>query len=153
MAYLDKLFQQAYSMTKASDVADHFIYDPLTYERYAGKHIIIDIYNADSDKLKDLDFIRSTIKQCVIVAKATFLCDLFHPFDGGGVTGVAILAESHISVHTWPEENFAAFDVFMCGSSVPLACVPILQEAFGGTARVQELRRGLLTAKQSACMR
>jgi S-adenosylmethionine decarboxylase len=142
MAHNDFLFQQGYHMTRDGD-ADHFIYDPITAERYAGNHVIIDIFNADVIKLKDLDFIRQTIRRCIIVANATFLCDLFHPFEGGGVTGVAILAESHISVHTWPEEGFAAFDVFMCGSSTPLSCVPVLQEAFGGRVAVREIRRGM----------
>jgi S-adenosylmethionine decarboxylase len=54
-----------------------------------------------------------------------------HPFAAtGGVSGVAVLAESHISIHTWPEHRYAAVDVFMCGKARPHVCIEVLRQAF-----------------------
>ena len=69
--------------------------------------------------------------------------DLHHFTPNGGVSGVAVLAESHISIHTWPECGYAALDVFMCGDARPEASVPVLRAAFAPSqVAVQELRRG-----------
>jgi len=67
-----------------------------------------------------------------------------HQFsESGGISGVAVLAESHISVHTWPERNYAAFDVFMCGSATPLNAPDILDKAFKPSElKVKEILRG-----------
>ena len=111
-------------------------------ERFAGTHLIVDLWQAE--RLDDLDFVRDTLVACVEAAGATLLnIDLHHFTPNGGVSGVAVLAESHISIHTWPECGYAALDVFMCGDARPEASVPVLRAAF--TPRkvaVQELRRG-----------
>jgi S-adenosylmethionine decarboxylase len=67
-----------------------------------------------------------------------------HPFEpNGGISGVAVLAESHISVHTWPELRYAAFDVFMCGAARPERCIEVLLEAFSPRrVAIEELLRG-----------
>ncbi len=96
--------------------------------RFAGTHLIIDLYGAE--RLDDLPFIETVLRDCVDKAKATLLHIHLHPFEPNGVSGVAVLAESHISVHTWPEEGYAAFDVFMCGDATPEVCVEIMREAF-----------------------
>ncbi len=72
------------------------------------------------------------------------LSDHFHHFgEGCGVSGVVVLAESHLSVHTWPENGYAAFDVFVCGTCDPLHAVPVLEAAFAPTrAVVQQHARG-----------
>jgi len=71
--------------------------------------------------------------------------DLHQFSDSGGVSGVAILAESHISIHTWPERDYAALDVFMCGSCNPHNALPILKSAFNAkSATVNETRRGVV---------
>ena len=77
-------------------------------------------------------------------AGATLLHIHLHHFEpNGGVSGVAVLAESHISIHTWPERGYAAIDVFMCGKAKPENCVPVLQEAFAARrADVNEILRG-----------
>ena len=110
--------------------------------RCAGAHLIIDLYHAA--RLDDLELMESTLRQCVEVAGATLLHIHLHPFEpNGGISGVAVLAESHISVHTWPELQYAALDVFMCGSARPERCIEVLLEAF--TPRrvaIQELLRG-----------
>ncbi len=124
----------------AEDRADHFIVK--NGVRCAGAHLIIDLYGAE--RLDDLDHIEATLRRCVDAAGATLLHIHLHHFEpNGGVSGVAVLAESHISIHSWPEVNYAALDVFMCGNASPDACVPVLREAFKPEKiAVSELLRG-----------
>jgi S-adenosylmethionine decarboxylase len=96
--------------------------------RCAGAHLMVDLYGAQ--RLDDIDYIEATLRRCVEAAKATLLHIHLHHFQPSGVSGVAVLAESHISIHTWPEAGYAALDVFMCGKANPDACVPVLREAF-----------------------
>ncbi len=97
--------------------------------RYAGTHLIIDLW--DAERLDDIDYIENAMRECVAAAGATLLHIHLHHFTPNlGVSGVAVLAESHISVHTWPETGFAAFDVFMCGETEPQKAVDVLKSAF-----------------------
>ncbi|MEP2944508.1 MAG: adenosylmethionine decarboxylase [Hyphomicrobiales bacterium] len=110
-------------------------------ETFAGSHIIIDLYDAEG--LNDQARIKSAMLECVEQAGATLLHIHLHPFEPTGVSGVAVLAESHISVHTWPENGYAAFDVFMCGDTKPETCIDILSRAFNaGRIEVKQLKRG-----------
>jgi len=107
----------------------------------AGVHLIVDLHGAQG--LDDIDLIEATLRRCVAAARATLLHIHLHHFHPNGVSGVAVLAESHISIHTWPDAGFAALDVFMCGNADPDACIPILREAFkANRVTVQELLRG-----------
>jgi S-adenosylmethionine decarboxylase len=110
--------------------------------RCAGAHLIIDLY--DAKKLDDLDHVEASLRACVDAAGATLLHIHLHHFEpNGGISGVAVLAESHISIHSWPENGYAALDVFMCGDAKPEACVPVLREAFKpGRIAVSEYLRG-----------
>jgi S-adenosylmethionine decarboxylase len=109
--------------------------------RCAGVHLIIDLY--DAQRLDDLDHIETTLRRCVEAAHATLLHIHLHHFRPNGVSGVAVLAESHISIHTWPDADYAALDVFMCGSADPDACIPVLREAFSAKrVGVSEILRG-----------
>ncbi len=106
---------------------DHFV--ERNGVRCAGVHLIIDLYEAEG--LDDIDRIEEALRKCVAAAGATLLHIHLHHFEpNGGVSGVAVLAESHISIHSWPEANYAALDVFMCGEAKPEACIPVLREAF-----------------------
>jgi len=81
-----------------------------------GIHVIADLVEIDSEKLKDESLLRQLMIESLTVSGATFVADRFHTFDGGGgVTGVVILSESHISIHTYPEYGYAALDYFTCG--------------------------------------
>ena len=112
---------------KAEVQNDHFVVR--NGVRCAGAHLIIDVYQAS--RLDDLDHIEATLRRCVDAAGATLLHIHLHHFEpNGGVSGVAVLAESHISIHSWPERAYAALDIFMCGDANPDACVPVLREAF-----------------------
>jgi len=109
--------------------------------RCAGVHLIIDLHGAKG--LDDIDLIEATLRGCVDAARATLLHLHLHHFQPNGVSGVAVLAESHISIHTWPDAGYAALDVFMCGKADPDACVPVLREAFKAErVEVNELLRG-----------
>ena len=110
-------------------------------ETFAGSHIIVDLYDAEG--LNDQERIQAAMMECIEQSGATLLHIHLHPFEPSGMSGVAVLAESHISVHTWPENGFAAFDVFMCGDTKPEKCIDILGRAFNaGRVEVKELRRG-----------
>lgn len=110
--------------------------------RFAGTHLIVDLWDAEG--LNDLDHVEATLKECVAAAGATLLHIHLHHFTpNGGVSGVAVLAESHISIHTWPEHGYAALDVFMCGDARPHECIEILQASFRpGRTTVEEILRG-----------
>jgi len=81
-----------------------------------GRHCILELYNCDPQKLNDEAFVQSLIRQAATEAGATLLALISHQFQPQGVTGLALLAESHISIHTWPESGYAAVDVFTCGN-------------------------------------
>jgi S-adenosylmethionine decarboxylase len=95
-----------------------------------GKHCILELYGCDSGKLNDEAFLRSAITHAAQRAGATLLNLITHHFEPQGVTGLALLAESHISIHTWPESGYAAVDVFTCGDhTMPELACQTLREA------------------------
>ncbi len=110
---------------------------------YAGTHLTIDLWGAK--RLDDLHFIERTMREAVAATGATLLrIDLHHFEPNGGVSGVALLAESHMSIHTWPERGYAALDVFTCGTCEPHKAVHVLKRAFEPeTVQVNELKRGM----------
>lgn len=93
--------------------------------QFAGTHLILDLW--DARKLSDSEIVETGLRQAAEEAGATLLNLDLHCFTpNGGITGVAILAESHISIHTWPERAYAAVDVFMCGDAEPYKAVEVL---------------------------
>jgi S-adenosylmethionine decarboxylase len=109
---------------------------------YAGAHLIVDLKGAKN--LDDVEYIKRAFIESVEAAGATLLHIHLHHFSPtGGVSGVAVLAESHISIHTWPEFGYAAMDVFMCGQCDPRDTIPVIERAFEPeTIEVQEFLRG-----------
>ena len=144
MAYTDSLFQLGMDLTRSSTAQkeDHgqaALGSARRQERLLHRArwgslspapiCIIDLFGAK--RLDDLKHIKETLKRCVEVAGATLLHIHLHHFTpNGGVSGVAVLAESHISIHSWPEVGYAALDVFMCGEAKPHATVDVLKAAF-----------------------
>mgnify|MGYP006266158739 CR=1 FL=1 len=112
---------------------------------FAGTHMILDLWGAS--RLDDIEHIETTLREAVTAAKATLLHIHLHHFtDNGGVSGVAVLAESHISIHTWPERDYAALDIFMCGDAEPENAIAVFRTAFmPSELDVDELYRGDLT--------
>ena len=112
--------------------------------KFAGMHLLIDLWGASN--LDSPARIDEALCAGAVAAGATILHSHFHHFTpNGGVSGVVVLAESHISIHTWPERGFAAVDVFMCGCCDPHKVVPFLQAAFSPTSvEVTDQKRGLV---------
>jgi S-adenosylmethionine decarboxylase len=112
--------------------------------KFAGMHLILELWQAS--RLDDPKFIAETLERAAKAASATVLHTHMHHFSpNGGVSGVVMLAESHISIHTWPERQYAAVDIFMCGSCDAYRSIPVLREAFrAGNVQLSELKRGLL---------
>ena len=111
----DNLFYNVKNFNKKIS-KDHFILEDNI--EYAGKHIILDLWDVSfNNRVKTLE---KTIKNAINISKANLLHIHLHRFGKEhGISGVAVLAESHISVHTWPERNYIAFDIFMCGDTNP----------------------------------
>jgi len=116
--------------------------NPTAISNCAGRHFIVDFWGAQN--LANTQLIEQSLVEAARVAGAVLLHIHLHKFsEGGGVTGVALLAESHISVHTWPELDYAAFDVFMCGNAKPELAVACLQAAFQPEkVEIKEILRG-----------
>src|SRR5262249_4487386 len=116
--------------------------------RYAGVHLIIDLHGAK--RLNDLDYIEGVLRRCAEAAGATLLHIHLHRFQPDGVSGVAVLAESHISIHTRPEARYAALGVFMWGGTDPSQCAPVLRAAVSARpAARNKLLRGQVTERMS----
>ena len=94
--------------------------------KFAGTHLLLDLWGASN--LTDPELIDRALRDAAEAADATILHSHFHHFGpDGGVSGVVVLAESHISIHTWPERDFAAVDIFMCGACDPYRSLPVLK--------------------------
>ena len=112
---------------------------------YAGAHLIIDMW--DAINLSNREVIHNTLKKIAKACDAQILHIHLQCFDENqGITGVIVLAESHINIHTWPEVGFAALDIFMCGKTNPAAAIPVLETAFKPQRmEVQTVTRGIIT--------
>ncbi len=112
--------------------------------RYAGTHLLVELW--DAKHLDNLEVADRMLRDATAAAGATLLhVHLHHFHPNGGLSGVAVLAESHITIHTWPERGYAALDVFMCGECDPYKAVPVIRAAFQpGSVQLAEQRRGVL---------
>ncbi|MFI5023587.1 MAG: adenosylmethionine decarboxylase [Alphaproteobacteria bacterium] len=138
----------AFVQSEAFAAKDYFV--TRNGKTFAGTHLILDLSGAEH--LTDVPYIERALVEAVEAADATLLHIHLHHFSpNGGVSGVAVLAESHISVHTWPERGFAAFDIFMCGKADPHKSVPVLERAFKPKSMsVQEFLRGEVQGEAEA---
>ena len=85
---------------------------------HQSKHLLLELYRCDSEKLNDESFLRCALNRAAKLAKAAVLNLISNKFDPQGVTAIALLAESHISIHTWPESSYSAVDIFTCGQNM-----------------------------------
>ena len=85
---------------------------------HQSKHLLLELYGCDFDKLNDESFLRCTLNNSARLANATVLNLISNKFEPHGVTAIALLAESHLSIHTWPESNYSAVDIFTCGQNM-----------------------------------
>jgi len=111
---------------------------------FAGTHLLVELWGATN--LADVPAIENALLDGARKCGATVLHSYMHPFgEGMGVSGVVVLAESHISIHTWPERGYAAIDLFMCGKCDPYKAIPALKAAFAPNGiQVAESKRGLV---------
>lgn len=80
-----------------------------------GKHLIVELYDCDQKLISDVDYIQNVMMECAKIANTTIIDSVFHKFNPYGVSGVIVVAESHLAIHTWPEHRFASVDFFTCG--------------------------------------
>ena len=85
---------------------------------HQSKHLLLELYRCDYEKLNDESFLRCALNRAAKFANATVLNLISNKFEPQGVTAIALLAESHISIHTWPESNYSAVDIFTCGQNM-----------------------------------
>jgi S-adenosylmethionine decarboxylase len=124
------------------EALDHFV--ERDGMRFAGTHLIVDLWEAHA--LDDLAVVETALRDATEAAGATLLNIDLHRFTpNGGISGVAVLAESHISIHSWPERAYAAVDVFMCGDAAPHRAIEVLRRAFRPRRlTIAEHKRGVL---------
>lgn len=111
-----------------------------------GKHILVEFYNCNKKKLNDLKFVEDAMIGAAETAKATIVQDVFHKFSPHGISGVIVIAESHLAIHTWPEYGYAAVDLFTCGEKTnPWDAFYYLSEKFEAKIKTTlELKRGTM---------
>ena len=109
-----------------------------------GRHLLIDFYGCTFQNLDDRPLIERTLLTAAEKANATILNHFFHQFSPQGVSGAVIIAESHISIHTWPEKGYAALDLFTCGDTMsPETAIEVLKDVFQPShTQIRDYERG-----------
>lgn len=110
-----------------------------------GRQILVEFYDCNPDKINNVDFIESSILTATRTSGATIISYNFHKFSPHGVSGVVVIAESHVSIHSWPEYNYAAVDIFTCGDTIdPWVIQEYLKEDFESkNISSMEMKRGM----------
>lgn len=111
-----------------------------------GNHIIAEFYQCDKNTMNDTALIEKLMNEAAILSGATIVGSHFHTFNPYGVSGVIVIAESHLSIHTWPEYGYAAVDIFTCGDTIDaVKAFKHLKIGFGaGHTSTVEMKRGQL---------
>ena len=111
-----------------------------------GKHLLLELKDCDKEVLNDIAFLKSTLLAAASECGATVLGESFHQFSPQGISGVVVIAESHLFIHTWPEYSYVAADIFTCGNSVqPGKAAQILIRELGAKNHsIVEIQRGIL---------
>ncbi len=116
-----------------------------------GKHILAEFYDCKAESLNDVKKIEEIMVEAANVIKACVVNQSFHKFEPHGVSGVVVIAESHLSIHTWPEYNFASVDVYTCGDKIdPWIAYEYLNEVLKAKrSNVLEVKRGIITSENT----
>ena len=114
-----------------------------------GRHLLLELKDCDKEVLDNLEYLRICLCETAEKIGATVLNNVFHQFCPQGVSGVVVIAESHLCVHTWPEYGYAAVDIFTCGTTIkPNDAIEILVEKLGARDySAQEIERGILNGE------
>ena len=121
-------------------------FKPLNDEKkllYKSKHYLLELYRCDYEKLNDESFLRCTLNNAAKLANAKVLNLVSNKFEPQGVTAIALLAESHLSIHTWPEEHYSAVDIFTCGKNMKpdVSCKYLIQALMAGEHLLRVIHR------------
>ncbi len=115
-----------------------------------GRHLLVEYHGCTKEALNDLQHIETLMRKAAVAAGASVVASVFHPFTPQGVSGVVVVEESHLSIHTWPESGYAAVDFYTCGECNPEDANPVLKEGLGAErAEIMVVERGLYPAKTS----
>lgn len=115
-----------------------------------GKHLLLELRGCDRERLDDLEQIETHLRAAAVAAGASIVQATFHRFAPQGVSGLVVLEESHLSVHTWPEVGYAAVDMFTCGDCEPEAAVAVLRDGLNAeSCEVMVVERGLPVGERS----
>ena len=111
-----------------------------------GRHLLLELLDCDPEALNSLDIVKTSMVEAAKRAQATIIDVVFHEFNPFGISGVVVIAESHLAIHTWPEYRYAAVDVFTCGEQrSPDAAIPVIKEYFAPERiQVMEMNRGIV---------
>jgi S-adenosylmethionine decarboxylase len=115
-----------------------------------GKHLLVELNNCDHKILNDINFIKEVMLAAANASGATILGESFHQFSPQGVSGVLIIAESHLTIHTWPEHGYAGADIFTCGTRVQpeKAAEVIIARMKPKTHSIIQMYRGMIDVEQ-----
>ena len=118
-----------------------------------GRHLLLELKDCNGEVLNDLDFIRDCLRDTAEQIGATVVNEAFYRFTPHGISGVVIIAESHLCIHTWPEHKYAAVDIFTCGDSIEpeQAVKPLVEKLRAKDPSFIELKRGILQNSQVSC--
>lgn len=110
-----------------------------------GRQILVEFYDCDESKINDVSYIENSLIQATKASKATIISHNFHKFSPYGVSGVVVIAESHVAIHTWPEYNYCAVDIFTCGDTIdPWVIQEHLKDYFESkNVSSMEMKRGM----------
>ncbi len=111
-----------------------------------GKHLIVELYGCSFERTNDLVQVEEILIEAVRLSNATIVKPVFHHFSPHGVSGVVVIAESHFTIHTWPEYGYCALDIFTCGDQIDSdGSLRFLKQAFQAHhLSVMEVQRGML---------
>jgi S-adenosylmethionine decarboxylase proenzyme len=120
-----------------------------------GRQIVVEYYGCNTDVLNDVAYIKRSMRAAAVESGATVVQEAFHVFNPHGVSGVVVIAESHLTIHTWPEYGYAAVDLFTCGEEVsPDVAFQRLKTALGAqTFNAFEMKRGILDLAETMSLR
>ena len=113
-----------------------------------GTHLLVELRDCNPKIIKDLAKVKNALVSAAKEAQATIIDISFHEFNPFGISGMVIIAESHLSIHTWPEYSYAAVDIFTCGDLIKpeVAASFLIKEFESKTPSIVELKRGILSA-------